>query len=201
MLIVNQVLVCSKFPNLFQSGRLVHQDSTVLLTLRIYALYGCSLRILTYMVGSGGILMAVSLVRTLVFDVWHPRTKLLFASLISLSVGDVWAKECSFRKWRRLSCGPVKRHVKLSPVIYTLGARLTLDIWIYLEQFVSPSIDRWPCWTQLYYRASRCMGSAICIWLHHLCSHISQNVENSSLPFHCWNWHSVDLTHLSGRCV
>ncbi|KAF9558567.1 hypothetical protein CPC08DRAFT_638831, partial [Agrocybe pediades] len=41
-LIVNQVLVC------------------VLLTLRIYALYGCSKRILTYMVGSGAILIAVS---------------------------------------------------------------------------------------------------------------------------------------------
>ncbi|KAF4616819.1 hypothetical protein D9613_008367 [Agrocybe pediades] len=32
----------------------------VLLTLRIYALYGCSKRILTYMVGSGAILIAVS---------------------------------------------------------------------------------------------------------------------------------------------
>jgi len=69
MLIVNQVLVCSKYPNLFQSWRLVHQGSTVLLTLRIYALYGCSLRILAYMVGSGGILIAVSLVRTFVLNV------------------------------------------------------------------------------------------------------------------------------------
>ncbi|KAF8157111.1 hypothetical protein B0H34DRAFT_486936 [Crassisporium funariophilum] len=45
LLIVNQVLVC------------------VLLTLRIYALYGCSPRILAYMVGSGAILVTISCVR------------------------------------------------------------------------------------------------------------------------------------------
>jgi len=42
------------------------------------------------------------------------------------------------------------------------------------------------------------MGSVICIWLHHLCSHMSQNVESSSRS---WNRHSIDLTHLAGWCV
>ena len=69
VLIVTQVLVCSKFPNLFQSVHFVHQNSTVLQTLRIYALYGCSLRILILMVGSGGILFVVSLVRSSILDI------------------------------------------------------------------------------------------------------------------------------------
>ncbi|KAF8881203.1 hypothetical protein BD779DRAFT_1788338 [Infundibulicybe gibba] len=42
LLIANQVLVC------------------ILLTLRIYALYGCSIRVLAYMVGSGAVLLGVS---------------------------------------------------------------------------------------------------------------------------------------------
>jgi len=42
MLVLNQVLVC------------------ILLTLRIYALYSCSVRILTYMVGSGAVLAGIS---------------------------------------------------------------------------------------------------------------------------------------------
>lgn len=45
------------------------------------------------------------------------------------------------------------------------------------------------------------MGSVIYIRLHHLCSHISQNMESSSRPFHYWHRHPIDLTHLTGRCV
>lgn len=52
-----------------------------------------------------------------------------------------------------------------------------------------------------FHRASKCMGSVICIWLDHLCSHISQNLESSSRPFHYWHRHSIDLTHLAGWCV
>lgn len=39
----------------------------VLLTLRIYALYGCSRRILAFMLGSGMVLLAISSVSTLYF--------------------------------------------------------------------------------------------------------------------------------------
>ncbi|KDR72707.1 hypothetical protein GALMADRAFT_252913 [Galerina marginata CBS 339.88] len=42
LLIINQVLVC------------------ILLTLRIYALYGCSLRVLAYLVGSGAAMIAIA---------------------------------------------------------------------------------------------------------------------------------------------
>lgn len=143
MLIVNQVLVCSEFPNpnLFQSGNLAHQDSTVLLTLRIYALYGCSLRMLSYMAGSGGILIAVALVRIFVLDVWHPRTKLLFASPVSSSVGYVWAKEFSLRNWRRLPCRHVKRHVKLSLVISKYPCNSTNPGHLYISRAIREPFD------------------------------------------------------------
>ena len=70
-LFVSQVFVCSEFP--YRHG--LYFDMTyigpVLLTMRTYALYNRSIRILSFMLGSGAVLAGIACVRSNIYSL-HP---------------------------------------------------------------------------------------------------------------------------------